>query len=86
MAAIHIGLCGWRGDFYPEGLTRKRELQCASRAVNSLEINTANFHYLRLHGDNKLYASGYSAQALKCWGDRIECWAPGTLPEPEVLP
>ncbi|QQZ41501.1 DUF72 domain-containing protein [Pseudomonas sp. SK3(2021)] len=44
MAAIHIGISGWRykpwrGDFYPEGLTQKRELQFASRAVNSIEIN-----------------------------------------------
>lgn len=44
MAAIHIGISGWcykpwRGDFYPEGLTQNRELQFASRAVNSIEIN-----------------------------------------------
>lgn len=44
MAAIHIGISGWRytpwrGDFYPTGLTHKRELQFASRAVNSIEIN-----------------------------------------------
>jgi uncharacterized protein YecE (DUF72 family) len=44
MAAIHIGISGWRygpwrGDFYPKGLPRKRELQFASRAVNSIEIN-----------------------------------------------
>ena len=44
MAAIHIGISGWRyapwrGSFYPKGLTQKRELQFASRAVNSIEIN-----------------------------------------------
>ena len=44
MAAIHIGISGWRytpwrGDFYPKGLAQKRELQFASRAVNSIEIN-----------------------------------------------
>lgn len=44
MAAIHIGISGWRytpwrGYFYPKGLPRKRELQFASRAVNSIEIN-----------------------------------------------
>ncbi|CAI8829695.1 DUF72 domain-containing protein [Pseudomonas sp. IT-P74] len=44
MAAIHIGISGWRytpwrGDFYPRGLTQRRELQFASRAVNSIEIN-----------------------------------------------
>nr|WP_019650846.1 DUF72 domain-containing protein [Pseudomonas sp. B21-019] len=44
MAAIHIGISGWRytpwrGGFYPKGLTHKRELQFASRAVNSIEID-----------------------------------------------
>ncbi|MBI6909904.1 DUF72 domain-containing protein [Pseudomonas palleroniana] len=45
-----------------------------------LEDVTANFLYLRLHGDKKLYASGYSEEALKRWGDRIECWAQGKQP------
>ena len=41
---IHIGVGGWtfepwRGVFYPEGLTQKRELEFASRALTSIEIN-----------------------------------------------
>jgi uncharacterized protein YecE (DUF72 family) len=41
---IRIGISGWtyppwRGDFYPPGLTQKRELAYASRQVNSVEIN-----------------------------------------------
>ena len=44
MAGIHIGISGWRyapwrGDFYPNGLTQKKELRFASRAVGSIEIN-----------------------------------------------
>ncbi|MBK3871564.1 MULTISPECIES: DUF72 domain-containing protein [Stutzerimonas] len=44
MAGIHIGISGWRyapwrGDFYPKGLTQKKELRFASRAVGSIEIN-----------------------------------------------
>lgn len=44
MASIHIGMSGWRyapwrGDFYPKGLTQKKELCFASRAVSSIEIN-----------------------------------------------
>lgn len=44
MAGIHIGISGWRyapwrGDFYPKGLTQKKELRFASRAVSSIEIN-----------------------------------------------
>lgn len=30
---------GWRGDFYPKGLSQKKELEYASRQVNSIEIN-----------------------------------------------
>ena len=41
---IHIGVGGWtfepwRGVFYPEGLVQKRELEFASRALTSIEIN-----------------------------------------------
>ncbi|SDL65628.1 DUF72 domain-containing protein [Pseudomonas indica] len=44
MGDIRIGISGWRyapwrGVFYPEGLAQKNELQFASRAVNSIEIN-----------------------------------------------
>ena len=44
MAGIHIGISGWRyapwrGNFYPKGLTQKKELRFASRAVSSIEIN-----------------------------------------------
>ena len=45
-----------------------------------MEDVTANFMYLRLHGDKQLYASGYSAEALQRWGDRIERWAQGKQP------
>ncbi|MBS7673505.1 DUF72 domain-containing protein, partial [Vibrio cholerae] len=45
-----------------------------------MEDVTANFMYLRLHGDKQLYASGYSAEALQRWGDRIERWAHGKQP------
>jgi uncharacterized protein YecE (DUF72 family) len=41
---IHIGTGGWtyapwRGVFYPDGLTHKRELEFASRRLTSIEIN-----------------------------------------------
>ena len=44
MPRLHIGISGWtyppwRGEFYPPGLTQKRELEYASRQVNSIEIN-----------------------------------------------
>ena len=41
---IRIGISGWtyapwRGVFYPKGLVQKRELEYASRQMNSIEIN-----------------------------------------------
>lgn len=41
---------------------------------------TADFVYLRLHGDEELYASGYSDAALARWAARIEHWAGGSEP------
>jgi len=43
-ARIRVGVGGWtyepwRGTFYPEGLTQKRELEFASRHLTSIEIN-----------------------------------------------
>jgi uncharacterized protein YecE (DUF72 family) len=45
-----------------------------------LEDVTADFLYLRLHGDKELYASGYTQAALKHWGDRVEAWCHGKQP------
>jgi uncharacterized protein YecE (DUF72 family) len=41
---------------------------------------TADFMYLRLHGDKKLYASGYSEEALERWADKIRAWTAGGQP------
>ncbi|HLM53934.1 MAG TPA: DUF72 domain-containing protein [Pseudoxanthomonas sp.] len=41
---------------------------------------TADFAYLRLHGDEELYTSGYSDQALDHWRRRIQRWAAGGEP------
>jgi uncharacterized protein YecE (DUF72 family) len=42
-----------------------------------LEDLTADFVYLRLHGDKELYASGYSDEALEGWAERIDTWRRG---------
>src|SRR4051812_8253268 len=41
---------------------------------------TADFIYVRLHGDKKLYASGYSEAALDRWASRIRAWSSGGEP------
>lgn len=45
-----------------------------------LEEPTADFMYLRLHGDVELYASGYSDAALERWARRIRAWSRGREP------
>jgi uncharacterized protein YecE (DUF72 family) len=38
---------------------------------------TADFMYLRLHGDEVLYSSGYSEAALDAWAKQVKSWAVG---------
>jgi uncharacterized protein YecE (DUF72 family) len=42
---------------------------------------TADFVYIRLHGDRELYRSGYSDRALSRWAERIRSWREGLEPE-----
>jgi uncharacterized protein YecE (DUF72 family) len=57
-----------------------------------LQDITADFLYLRLHGDKRLYRSGYGDKALARWAGRISAWSRGGEPsdaikaEPEVKP
>jgi uncharacterized protein YecE (DUF72 family) len=38
---------------------------------------TADFVYVRLHGSEQLYASGYGSRALDVWAGRIRAWIGG---------
>lgn len=49
------------------------------------EDPTSDFMYIRLHGDAKLYESGYSKNALDHWQQRIARWAEGGQAEQPVL-
>ena len=59
--AIRIGVGGWafepwRGVFYPPGLTQKRKLEFASRALTSIEINAT-------------YYSSFKPESWRRWRD-----------------
>jgi len=41
---------------------------------------TADFVYMRLHGDKELYKSGYSDKSLDRWAKRISAWQKGSEP------
>ncbi len=45
-----------------------------------MEDVTAGFVYLRLHGDVKLYESGYGPAALRRWAARVSTWCAGREP------
>jgi uncharacterized protein YecE (DUF72 family) len=42
---------------------------------------TADFVYIRLHGAEELYASGYTESALDWWAERIRLWRKGRQPK-----
>jgi uncharacterized protein YecE (DUF72 family) len=42
-----------------------------------LEDVTADFVYVRLHGDVELYRSGYTDAALERWAERVRAWRDG---------
>jgi uncharacterized protein YecE (DUF72 family) len=65
MATARIGISGWtyppwRGVFYPEKWPQKRELEYASRAVNSIEIN-GTFYSLQRPSSFKAWAEATPA-------------------------
>lgn len=40
-----------------------------------VDTPTSDFMYVRLHGDEELYASGYGDEALDTWAERIARWS-----------
>ena len=46
---------------------------------------TADFVYVRLHGDEELYKSGYTDAALERWAARIRSWRDGRKPPATTL-
>jgi uncharacterized protein YecE (DUF72 family) len=52
----------------------------SARKFPLLEDVTAGFVYVRLHGAEELYASGYDDAALRHWARRIRAWSAGREP------
>jgi len=42
---------------------------------------TADFLYIRLHGEKQLYRSGYGNRSLERWARRIQMWETGATPD-----
>ena len=45
-----------------------------------LEDVTSDVVYVRLHGDEELYVSGYGDEALDAWAAKVRAWSTGTPP------
>ena len=50
-----------------------------------IEDVTADFVYVRLHGDKELYASGYDDDAIENWARKIRAWRDGGQPQDACL-
>lgn len=51
-----------------------------------IEDVTADFIYVRLHGDEELYVSGYTPEALRRWAQKLRIWHRGeSLPKTRCL-
>jgi uncharacterized protein YecE (DUF72 family) len=70
----------------PEFVSLLRELDVALVTADTagkwpfLEDQTADFSYVRLHGDAELYVSGYDDPALDVWAGKVRTWARGADP------
>lgn len=47
----------------------------------AIEDVTSDFVYVRLHGDEQLYVSGYGDAALERWAAKVRAWARGGEPK-----
>ena len=71
----------------PEFISLLREHDIAMVVADSagkwpvIEDVTADFIYIRLHGAEELYTSGYGEPALDEWAGKIRCWSEGGTPE-----
>ena len=50
-----------------------------------MDDTTSDFVYARLHGDEELYASGYTASALEHWAAKVRAWSAGRQPDEAKL-
>lgn len=52
----------------------------AAAAWPQLEVPTSGFMYVRMHGAEELYASGYGEPVLREWADKVRRWTAGDPP------
>jgi len=64
-------------------LLREHRIACvladAAGRWPKVEEDTADFRYVRLHGDAELYTSGYDDRSLDAWARKIKGWGQDTF-------
>lgn len=79
--AIEIRHASFECDEFVRQLRRHRVALVVADTAGKwpfMEDVTADFLYVRLHGDAELYTSGYTPDALARWARKIEAWRRGT--------
>ena len=69
--STHIGIsgwtyAGWRGTFYPDGVPHRRELEFASRRLDTIEINGTFYSLQRPESFIRWHAETPRGFAVKC--------------------
>ncbi len=89
-------LCGTRSRSGTRAFWMSRSSPCSAQHDIALVVAetarkwpmthdvTADFIYMRLHGDKELYRSGYGDKALDRWAKRIEAWHRGAEPKDAI--
>jgi uncharacterized protein YecE (DUF72 family) len=75
--ALEVRHESFRDPAFVALLRRHRVALCVADTAGKwpyLEEDTADFVYVRLHGDKRLYVSGYGSGALDAWAQRLRGW------------
>ncbi|TVT48087.1 DUF72 domain-containing protein [Amycolatopsis rhizosphaerae] len=78
--ALEVRHPSFRDPAFPKFLRDNEIASVVSDSAGTwltLEEVTADFVYIRLHGDEELYASGYRDEALTNWAAKIRRWQAG---------
>lgn len=81
--AVEIRHDSFRTPQFIDLLRRHRIALCVADTAGLwpyLEDITVDFVYLRLHGEQEIYASGYTDNALDRWAARLRLWGSGKEP------
>lgn len=81
--AVEIRHDSFRTPAFIDLLRRHRIALCIADTAGLwpyLEDVTADFVYVRLHGEQEIYSSGYTDDALDRWAARLRLWTSGKEP------